>query len=81
MSPFVALPPVSPGIAYAVRRLVECAPASEADARSLCSRLWPKMDADATQTVLAYWHVQIEPESTPFSSFASTGVRKQGAEH
>ena len=67
MSQLVSLPPVSPGIVYAVRTLLEYAPDSESDARKLCSRLWPKMDSDAVQTVMAYWHVQTEPEKTPNS--------------
>ena len=58
MSQFVSLPPVSPGIAYAVRKLVEYAPESEAAARTLCTRLWPKMDADVVQVVLTYWGVR-----------------------
>jgi hypothetical protein len=62
MSQFVSLSPVSPGIAYAVRKLLEYAPESESEARKLCTRLWPKMDTDATQTVLAYWQVQAEPD-------------------
>jgi hypothetical protein len=70
MSQFVSLPPVSPGIAYAVRTLLEHAPETETAARTLCTRLWPKMDADATQTVLAYWQVQTDPEKTPCSSVA-----------
>ena len=64
MSQLVSLPPVSPGIVYAVRKLLEYAPESESDARQLCTRLWPKMDSDAVQTVVLYWHVQAEPEST-----------------
>ena len=48
------LPPVSPGIAYAVRTLLEYAPGSEIEARQLCSQLWPKMDLDADQTVVAH---------------------------
>jgi len=67
MSTFVSLPPVSPGIAYAVRTLLEYAPETETVARSLCTQLWPKMDADVTQIVLTYWHVQVEPEKTPSS--------------
>src|SRR4030095_4120917 len=55
MSPFVSLPPVSPGIVYAVRKLLEYAPGSEPEARELCSRLWPKMDEDAVQIVLTHW--------------------------
>jgi hypothetical protein len=62
MSRLVSLPPVSPGIVYAVRRLQEYAPDSESDARRLCARLWPKMDTDAVQTVVTYWQVQVEPE-------------------
>ena len=65
MSQLVSLPPVSPGIVYAVRKLLEYAPESESDARRLCSRLWPKMDSDAVQTVMVYWHVQTEAENTP----------------
>jgi hypothetical protein len=65
MSPFVSLPPVSPGIAYAVRKLLEYAPESESDAHKLCSRMWPRMDSDAVQTVVTYWHVQREAERTP----------------
>ena len=72
MSQLVSLPPVSPGIVYAVRKLLEYAPESESDARKLCSRLWPKMDADAVQTVVVYWHVQAEPEKTPSSSVIVT---------
>ena len=68
MSQLVSLPPVSPGIVYAVRTLLEYAPESESDARRLCSELWPKMDSDAVQAVMAYWHVQSEPEKTPGSS-------------
>ena len=67
MSQLVSLPPVSPGIAYAVRTLLQYAPNSESDARNLCSRLWPRMDADASEIVLAYWHVQTDPEKTPCS--------------
>jgi hypothetical protein len=55
MPQFVSLPPVSPGIVYAVRKLVEYAPESEPEARELCSRLWPKMDEDAVQIVLTHW--------------------------
>lgn len=73
MSQLVSLPPVSPGIAYAVRRLLECAPESESEARSLCCRLWPNMDSDATKTVLAYWHAKTDPEKTPSSSVIETG--------
>ena len=68
MSQLVSLPPVSPGIVYAVRKLLEYAPESESDARKLCSRLWPKMDSDAVQTVMVYWHVQTESENAPSSS-------------
>jgi hypothetical protein len=68
MSQLVSLPPVSPGIVYAVRTLLQYAPETEAAARNLCSQLWPKMDADASETVLAYWHVQTDPETTPCSS-------------
>jgi hypothetical protein len=77
MSQLVSLPPVSPGIAYAVRKLLEYAPDSESDARKLCSRLWPKMDADAVQTVVTYWHVQTDLERTPSSSLV---VAKIGSE-
>jgi hypothetical protein len=49
------LPPVSPGIAYAVRTLLAYAPGSDVEARQLCSQLWPKMDRDAAQTVVAHW--------------------------
>jgi hypothetical protein len=73
MSPFVSLTPVSPGIAYAVRTLLEYAPESEFEARSICSRLWPRMDADAAQTVVAYWRVQTDPEKTPSSSVIVAG--------
>jgi hypothetical protein len=73
MPQLVSLPPVSPGIAYAVRRLLECAPESESEARNLCSRLWPKMDSDATKTVLAYWHIHTDPEKTPSSSVIEAG--------
>ena len=76
MSQLVSLPPVSPGIVYAVRRLLEYAPESESDARELCSRLWPKMDSEAVRTVVVYWHVQAEPEKTPRSSVI---VAKLGA--
>ena len=73
MSSFVSLAPVSPGIAYAVRKLLEYAPESEPEARELCYRLSPRMDADAAQTVLAYWHVQTDPERTPSSSVIVAG--------
>jgi len=62
MSQLVALPPVSPGIVYAVRKLVEYGPDSESDALRLCARLWPKMDSDAVRTVVAYWHVQADSD-------------------
>jgi hypothetical protein len=68
MSQLVSLPPVSPGIAYAVRKVLEYAPESESGARDLCSRLWPRMDVDAIQTVVTYWQVQTEPEMTRCSS-------------
>jgi hypothetical protein len=82
MSPFVSLPPVSPGIAYAVRTLLEYAPETDTAARKLCTELWPKMDADASETVLAYWHVQTELERTPSSSLvvAKIGSERVGAE-
>ena len=73
MSQLVSLPPVSPGIVHAVRTLLEYAPASESDARRLCARLWPKMDSDAVQTVVVYWHVQAEPEHTPSSLIVGEG--------
>lgn len=73
MSQLVSLPPVSPGIVYAVRKLLEYAPASESDARRLCARLWPKMDSDAVQTVVVYWHVQAEPQQTATSLIAVEG--------
>jgi hypothetical protein len=73
MSQLVSLPPVSPGIVYAVRKLLEYAPASESDARRLCARLWPKMDSDAVQTVVVYWHVQAEPQQTPSSLIVGEG--------
>jgi hypothetical protein len=75
MSQLVSLPPVSPGIVYAVRKLLEYAPESESDARKLCSELWPKMDSDAVQTVMVYWHVQTESENAPSSSVIVTRVR------
>jgi len=75
MSQLASLLPVSPGILYAVRKLLEYAPASESDARRLCARLWPKMDADAVQTVVVYWHVQAEPERTPSSAVLLTEGR------
>lgn len=75
MSQLVSLPPVSPGIVYAVRRLLEYAPELEFDARKLCSELWPKMDLDAVQTVMVYWHVQTESENAPSSSVIVTRVR------
>lgn len=75
MSQLVSLPPVSPGIAYAVRTLLQYGPESEAAARNLCTQLWPKMDADVTQIVLTYWHVQVEPEKTPSSSVIVAEIR------
>jgi hypothetical protein len=65
MSRLVSLPPVSPGIAYAVRKLLEYAPQSEPEAGKLCSQLWPKMDSDPVQIVLAYWRLQAAAERTP----------------
>jgi hypothetical protein len=32
------------------------------------------MDADASETVLAYWHVQTDPEKTPCSSVVVANV-------
>jgi hypothetical protein len=78
MSQLVSLPPVSPGIVYAVRTLLEYAPESESDARKLCSRLWPKMDSDAVQTVMVYWHVQTEPEKTPSSLIVAVREASSG---
>jgi len=78
MSQLVSLPPVSPGIAYAVRTLLQYGPESEAAARNLCTQLWPKMDTEATQTVLAYWHVQAEPETTPCSSLVACRMQAKG---
>jgi hypothetical protein len=45
-------PPMSPGIAYAVRRLLECTIESESEARRVCQRLWPKMDVGAVETIV-----------------------------
>ena len=50
-----SLPPMSPGIAYAVRMLLEHAIESEAEARRVCQRLWPNMDVGAVETVVVYW--------------------------
>ena len=73
MSQLVSLPPVSPGIVYAVRKLQEYAPDSESDARQLCAALWPRMDSDAVQTVVAYWQVQAEPETEAAAVLAAAG--------
>jgi len=74
MSQLVSLLPVSPGIAYAVRKLLEYAPESESEARKLCFQLWPKMDSDAIQVVLAYWRLQAAPERTPSLSVIVTKI-------
>jgi len=77
MSQFVSLPPMSPGIAYAVRKLLACDLESISEARQLCARLWPKMDPGAVQVVLAYWSAQFptglasRPRATPVAEAAS----------
>ena len=50
-----SLLPMSAGIAYAVRRLLEYGPISEGEAQRLCTWLWPKMDVGAIETVWEYW--------------------------
>jgi hypothetical protein len=47
--------PMSPGIAYAVRTLLEYAIESESEARRVCQGLWPKMDVGAVETVVVHW--------------------------
>ena len=74
MSQLFSLPPVSPGIAYAVRKLLEYAAESESEARKLCVQLWPKMDSDVVQVVLAYWRLQAAPERTPGLSVIVTKI-------
>ena len=74
MSRLVSLPPVSPGIAYAVRRLLEHAPESESEACKLCSQLWPKMDSDAVQIVLTYWRLQAAAARTAWLSVIAAKV-------
>jgi hypothetical protein len=75
MSQFVSLPPVSPGIAYAVRTLLERAPESEAAARSLCGRLWPKMDAEVVQVVVTYWGASAAAEPAKLTAITGSGRR------
>ena len=48
---------MSPGIAYAVRRLLEYTIATEPEARRICQQLWPKMDIGAVETVVSHWKV------------------------
>jgi hypothetical protein len=74
MSQHFSLPPVSPGIAYAVRKLLEYAAESESEARKLCVQLWPKMDSDVVQVVLAYWRLQAAPERMPGLSVIVTKI-------
>ena len=74
MSRPVSLPPVSPGIAYAVRKLLEYAPDSESAACQLCSQLWPKMDPDAVQIVLTYWRLQAAAARTAWLSVIAAKV-------
>jgi hypothetical protein len=50
MSKPQSLLPMSAGIAYAARRLLEYGPISEGEAHRLCTRLWPKMDVGAIET-------------------------------
>jgi hypothetical protein len=64
MSKSQSLPPMSAGIAYAVRRLLEYGPISEGEAYRLCTRLWPKMDVGAIETVLDYWRERSTSESS-----------------
>jgi hypothetical protein len=68
MSEPKSLPPMSPRIAYAVRRPLEYAIEPESEARRLCQRLWPKMDIGAIETVVIYWkayHQSSETVSSP----------------
>jgi hypothetical protein len=58
MSEHKPLPPMSPGIAYAVRRLLEYPIESGSEASWLCRRLWPKMDIGAVETVVVHWKAQ-----------------------
>jgi hypothetical protein len=63
-----SLPPMSPGIAYAVRRLLEYAIETESEARRMCQRLWPKMDAGAVETVVIYWKAHNPSRSSETAS-------------
>ena len=74
MSQLFSLPPVSPGIADAVRKLLEFAAESESEARKLCVQLWPKTDSDVIQVALAYWRLQAAPERTPGLSVIVTKI-------
>jgi hypothetical protein len=76
MSDLKSLPPVSPGIVYAVRRLVEHAPTSDSEARQLCTWFWPRMDADAIETVLVYWKIQKASQSPDTRSVPLVKVAK-----
>ena len=58
-------PPMSPGIVYATRKLLEYAPDTDSGARELCSRLWPRMDLDAIETVIQLWHRATTPKNLP----------------
>jgi hypothetical protein len=71
-SPYVLKPrsllPMSAGIAYAVRRLLEYGAISEGEAHRLCARLWPKMDVGAIETVLDYWRDHRMSESSEMAA-------------
>ena len=78
MSEPKSLPPVSPGIAYAVRMLLEHAIESEAEARRVCQRMWPNMDVGAVETVMVYWKARsasgpFETPSGPPAKLARSG--------
>jgi hypothetical protein len=69
-------PPISPGIAYAVRRLLEYGPESEPEARRLCEGLWPRMDVDAVETVVVYWRTHNQSASPDMVSGPPATVAK-----
>jgi hypothetical protein len=59
---------MSPGIAYAVRVLLECAIESEAEARRVCQRTSPNMDVGAVETVVVYWKARSASEPSETAS-------------
>ncbi len=74
MSALELPPAMSPGIAYAVRRLLEHTIEAETEARRMCQQLWPKMDIGAVETVVAHWKAHNPSRSLETSSGPSPRV-------